>query len=163
TANCEPRTANREPLIANREKSLLVQLHPDTLDLRVVLEGMGAHFTPESALFVAAKWRGGIIHIVGVNPDRPRLKLAGDVVGLLDVACPDSGGKTVRSVVGAGDGFVDVRKFDRRQHGTEDLLTSNGHLRANIGEPRGLDEIAFSRADVGPGAAGDERRPFLLA
>src|SRR6185436_6138038 len=112
----------RLPRAASREQDLRIQIHPDTLDLRVVLERMRAHFATEAAVLVTAKWRGGIVHIVGVDPDGARLKLASDVVRLLDVPRPDAGGQPVLSVVGSGDRFIDVGEFERGKHGPEDLF-----------------------------------------
>src|SRR5215203_5639220 len=83
-----------------------VQIDPDAFYLRVVLERVRAHFAPESALLVAAERGRGVVDIVGVDPHGSSLKLARDVVRLLDVAGPHSGGEAVGRVVRARDRFV---------------------------------------------------------
>jgi hypothetical protein len=55
--------------------ALHVQVHPDALDLRVVLERVGRHLAAEAAGLVAAERRGGVVDVVGVDPDRPGLEL----------------------------------------------------------------------------------------
>src|SRR5688500_7814009 len=51
-----------------------VQIDPDTLDLRVVLECVGAHLAAEAALLVAAEGRGCVADVIGVHPDRAGLR-----------------------------------------------------------------------------------------
>ncbi len=68
-----------------RSAGLLIQVHPDALHLRVVLERVHAHLAAEAALLVAAERRRGVVDVVGVDPDRAGLELARDVVRLLDV------------------------------------------------------------------------------
>src|SRR6476646_7987026 len=94
----------------------LRKIDPYRLDLRVVVERVHAHLAADATLFVAAKGRGRVVDVVSVDPDRAGLKFGRDVVRLLDVARPDAGGQAVDRVVGAGDGLIDVREVDRREH-----------------------------------------------
>src|SRR5687768_2347718 len=99
-----------------------IEIHQDALDLRVVLERVGGHVATESALLVAAKRSGGVVDVVGIDPDGAGLELAGNVVRLLDVPGPDPGCEPVGRVVGTGDSFVEIGEFDRRQHRPEDFF-----------------------------------------
>ena len=135
----------------------MIEIHPDALHLRVVLERVHAHLAAEAALLVAAERRRRVVDVVGVDPDRAGLELARDVVRLLDVLRPDRGGQAVARVVGARDRLVDVGELDRRQHRPEDLLARDRHLRRDAVEHRRLEEVALAGADVGARAAGDER------
>src|SRR5215218_8654656 len=81
----------------------LIEIHPDRFDLRVVLERVGAHFSAEAALLVAAERGRRIVDVVSVDPDGSRLELPRHVVCFLDVAGPDAGGQPVGRIVGHGD------------------------------------------------------------
>src|SRR3954463_5743912 len=74
---------------------LHIQINPDTLHLRVVLECVSAHLAAETALLVAAKWRRRIVHVVGIDPHCPSVKLACDVMRLLDVPSPHACGEAI--------------------------------------------------------------------
>src|SRR5213594_4106029 len=67
-----------EPLA--RSPYSLIQIHPDALHLRVVLERVHAHLAAEAALLVTAERRGRVVDIVRVDPDGPRLELARHIV-----------------------------------------------------------------------------------
>src|SRR5262245_50189027 len=141
---------------------LLIQIYPDTLHLRVVLERVHAHLAAEAALFVAAKRRSGVVDVVRVDPDCARLQLARDVMRLLDVPGPHRGGESVSRVVRAGDRLVDIGKLDGRKHRAEDLLARDGHLWRHAIEYRRLQKVPPAGPDVGAAAAGDEGGAFLL-
>src|SRR5829696_2996568 len=102
--------------------ALHIQIHPDTLHLGVMLERVRAHFPAEAARLVAAERRGGVVDVVGVDPDGARLELARDVMRLLDVAGPDRRRQSVWRFVGARDRLVDVGKLNRREYRPENLL-----------------------------------------
>src|SRR5262245_21953597 len=67
----------------------LTEIHPHGFGLGVVLERVHAHLATEAALLVPAERGGGVVDVVGVDPDRAGLELRRDVVGLLEIARPD--------------------------------------------------------------------------
>src|SRR4051812_17459944 len=64
------------------------ELHRDRLELGVVLEGGLAVLAALARHLEAAEWRVRIDHVVAVDPDRARLDLLGEQVGLVDVLSP---------------------------------------------------------------------------
>src|SRR5690606_8464221 len=74
-------------------------------------------------------------HLAGFQP-------CGHTVGAREVRGPDTHREAEVGAVGDGDGFVLVVEGHHRQHGTEDLLAGDAHVRGDIGVDRGGDEPA---------------------
>src|SRR5215210_4547116 len=87
-------------LLVKPADGLAGKIDPHALDLRVEVEGVAAHLAAVAGLLVAAEGRGGVEHVVGVNPDHAGLDLPGEAVGARDVARPDAGREAVDRLVG---------------------------------------------------------------
>ena len=95
----------------------------------------------------------------GVDPDHASLKLASDLVCSGDLFCEESGGETIRGVVGLADGFLIGGELGDGNDGAEDLffhdlhvfsglfglawLLFNRGLGTYVGEDGGLEEVAL--------------------
>ena len=79
--------------------------------------------------------------------NHPRLGLLGVTEGGPEVAGIDRRGQSVAHGVRRGDGALIVVRRDDAHHGSEDLLLRDAHVRVDVGEDRGLDEVA--RLQVG--------------
>src|ERR671914_1560207 len=106
---------------------------------------MHAEVTAESGLLEASEGGGCIVHVVGVDPHRPRANLACGTESLLDVARPDSGGETVdsrvREIRCTGNA---VAEGHHRQHGAEDLLARESHVALDTLEDGRLNEVSLA-------------------
>src|SRR5437660_7194383 len=71
--------------------TLLLQVNPHTLGLRVLLQRVAPLVAAEAGLLEAAERQGRVVQVVRVHPDRSRLQRAGDAVRLRDVARPYRG------------------------------------------------------------------------
>jgi hypothetical protein len=63
-------------------------------------------------LFVTAKGRSGIEHVVGIDPNDSGMDFFGKTMGPRDVARPDSSGKTVDGVIGLLNQIIFVLERD---------------------------------------------------
>src|SRR6266404_3272102 len=79
-------------LLPKPTNRLARKIDPDALDLRIEFERVLAHLTAIARLLVSAKWRGGIEHVVGIDPDDAGLHSFSKAVRACDVARPDAGG-----------------------------------------------------------------------
>src|SRR5262245_26901701 len=75
------------------------QLDRYRLDFRVVLQRGLTVLSAEAGHLEAAKRRGGVHHVVAVDPHRSGLDLAGEQVRLVDVLGPDGRRQAVGGVV----------------------------------------------------------------
>src|SRR5262249_34247479 len=137
---------------------------PNRLYVGVLLERVRAEIPPEAALLVAAERRARVESVVGVDPDGAGLDLAGHTVRQLDVPGPDRRDQPINRSVGDRDRLVRTLETDHREHGSEDLLLRDLHLRFHLGEYGGFDEepLAVGALQV-PLAAAVESRAFLHA
>ena len=78
-------------LLSKPTNGLVRQIDPDTLDLGIKIERVPAHFATVARLFEAAKRRGGIEHIEGVNPDNSCFDVPGKTMSSRYVTRPDAG------------------------------------------------------------------------
>src|SRR5262245_24055106 len=88
------------------------QVNPNTLDLRVEVKRMTVHFSPITGLLVAAKRRGRIKHIEGIDPNHASFDLAREAMGSGDVPGPNARRQTVNRVVGLFHQVVFVFEAD---------------------------------------------------
>src|SRR5579885_3670785 len=79
------------------ERSRGLKLRVNRLDLRVQIDRVLAKFAAEPRLLVTAERRHRIDHPVAVDPHRPRLERARNLVSAADVPGPDGGGQAVGS------------------------------------------------------------------
>lgn len=77
------------------------------------------------------------------SPDGPSLHGLGEEERLIDIIGHNTGRESVLGRVGALDGFVDVAELEDGLDGSEDLLLGDSHVVLDIGEDRGLDEVAL--------------------
>src|ERR1700682_2900359 len=118
-----------------------------------MLQGAGTKLASKAAALVSTKWQRRIHQTIGVDPYRAGLQEPGNAVSFLHVARPDCRGQPVRIAVRLLDDFVHVVKGEHRQHWTEDLFTSNGHVVLHIAEDRRFDKKSFTAVDRDPRAA----------
>src|SRR5665213_4420007 len=98
----------------------------------------------ETGLLVAAEGHG-LIHVtVAVHPDRSRAHLWYQAMDGTDVPAPDAGCQAVRGVIGHGRNLLQVIEALCHQHRSKDLLAHHRHVRAYIGNDRGLHVIAVA-------------------
>src|SRR5262245_11794801 len=119
---------------------------PHALHLRVQVERVATELTAVAALLVAAERRGGVEHVVAVDPHGTGPDGARHPVRLAHVARPDAGREAVERVVALQDRVVLVLEGDDRDHRAEDLLARDAHVVAHPGEDRRLDEVALLEA-----------------
>ena len=67
----------------------LVKRHPYGFHLRIGLERVSTHFAAEPALLVAAKGRGTVKAVIGVDPDGAGFDPLRQSMSHGDVPCPD--------------------------------------------------------------------------
>src|SRR5437868_10424374 len=84
-----------------RGDGLALQVFPNPLDSRLA---------PDPALLHAAIRREMVygVHAVRIDPDLPRLQLAGDAKGAIHIAAPDRTAEPINRTVGARDRVVKV-------------------------------------------------------
>ena len=109
----------------------------------------------EAAEGVRADHRSGAFAVDVQVADVELVDGAVDLVAGLGV---DRAGQAELGVVGDLEGVVEAASFDHGQHGAEDLFLLELRLRRDVGEDRGLDEIAFAGSAL---AAGEEASVFL--
>src|SRR5712691_388672 len=139
-----------------RQRAHLCQIHPNALDLRVVLQGVHAKFAAVAAHFVAAEGGRSVVIVVRVDPHGSGLELARDAVRFSNVARPDGCGEPILRFIRETDGLVHFAKLDCREHRAEDFLAGDGHVVADTIEDRGLNKTAFPIAEGGAFAAGNQ-------
>src|SRR5262249_58401804 len=88
-----PRAKSQRPRAA-------LQTHPDSLELRVVLNCVHSQFAAKATLLVTAKGQRRIHYAIGVDPHRAGLQTPGKLMGLLDVVGPDGRRQPVDVFVG---------------------------------------------------------------
>ena len=86
---------------------------------------MLAHFAAIAGLFVTTKWRRGIEHVEGVNPDYAGLDLFCEVVRARNVARPDACRKTINGFVRLLDKIVLILERADWNSRTENLFERN--------------------------------------
>src|SRR5262245_39010119 len=111
------------------------------LRLEELLEPVAAELTTKARLAVTAE-RGDGVELAAVDHHAAGPQLAGDPVGPLVVGRPHRAGESVARVVGDVDRIVIVVVRDERQHGPEDLLLGDSHVRIDCREDCRLHEIA---------------------
>src|SRR5882724_8918406 len=70
----------------------------------------------------------------------------------------DRPGQAVLRVVGQLEGVLEVLRFGNRENGAKDLFLKDSRLRVDIGDHRGLDEVAVA---IRGGSPGDQAALFL--
>ena len=81
--------------------------------------------------------------VVRVDPDGTSLEGVRDLNGSVQVGGVDSGGKTVGGGVSETDGLLLILELGDGADGPEDLLLHDLHVLGDVGEDRGLDEVAL--------------------
>ena len=119
------------------------QPYTDRLGLAVVRQRRLTQFSSNSTLLVATKRQLMVQHVILVNPDRTRPQRTTDADGSVQVAGVHGGGQTVGSGVAKLDGFLLGGKFADGADRAEDLLLHDLHLRGDVAEDGGLDEVAL--------------------
>src|SRR6266571_1521397 len=117
------------------------QIDPHALHLRIEFQRVLAHLAAITRLLVTAKWRRGIEHIEGIDPDNARLDLLCKAVRARDVARPDAGRQAIDRFVRLLDQIVFVRKGDDGNDWAEDLFLRDAHLVFDFGKNCRLEEV----------------------
>ena len=78
-----------------------------------------------------------------INPDTSRLKSITDFDSDVQVPCMDTGGETVKGVMGLLKDVFYVFEFCDGDDGTEDFFLHYFHFFVDVGEDGGLDEVAW--------------------
>ena len=81
--------------------------------------------------------------VVCVDPNGTSLEGVGDLDGGVEVLGVDGGGEAVGGRVAELDGILLGLELGDRADGAEDLLFHDLHVLCNVGEDRGLDEVAL--------------------
>ena len=121
----------------------VAQIEPDRLGLGVLLVGMDTIVAAAESRQAIAAERGGHVALgVAVDGHRAGPQHATRKMRASHVRGEHRGVEAVVGVVGHGDALVSVGEGRHRQHRTEDLVTSDGHVGSDVGEDRRLDEPA---------------------
>ena len=121
----------------------VTETNADSLGLSVVGQRILAELTANTGLLVATEGHLVVEGVVGVDPDGTRLEGVGDLDGGVEVLGVDGGGETVCAGVAELDGVLLGLELGDRADGAEDLLFYNLHVLCDVGEDRGLDEVAL--------------------
>ena len=138
-------------------------MNPDSLDLGVSVDGVGAHLAAPAAGLEAAPGGGGVGDGEHVDEDGAGADVGGQAVGGGEVARPERGGQAEVAVVGAGSEFFGVVVGQDGQDGPEDLFAGDGHVVGDATEDGGAVEVAVGEGAVGAFASGEQLGAFLLA
>src|SRR5580692_3169413 len=135
----------------NRWNSGFGRLEPD---VDVLLLGISQHFlkaflAADAGLLEAAERRAEEMFRHLVDPDKTRLHRGGGAVRGGEVVGPDRSGETVFDGVDLFEHFGFVAPFEHREHGAENLLAGDAHIRLHIGEHGRLDEEALRQGWIG--------------
>src|SRR5205823_3504291 len=76
----------------------------------------------------------GLNRPVLVDPNRSTFELAGDRLGLIEIATPNRPAEPHRAVVGFRDDFRDVMVADDRQRGTKLLVVDESAAMIDVGD-----------------------------
>lgn len=125
-----------------------------SLDLGVVLKGVGAQFTAKTRLLEATEGSLVVDHVVAVDPDGSSPERVGDADGSVNVLGVDGGGKTVRGAVTNLDGLLLILELLDGDDGAEDLLLGDLHVAVDIGEDGRLDEVTLGSVTLTTGGNG---------
>src|SRR5207302_6317989 len=99
-------------------RSIPLQLDCDGLHLRVLLQSVFAHFSPDAGLLETSKGSCGVENIKAVNPYCARANIVCDRMRLTYVPRPDRGRQAVMSVVGAIDDLIQIAEHDNARYGS---------------------------------------------
>ena len=121
----------------------VTETNADSLGLSVVGQRILAELTADTGLLVTTEGHLVVEGVVGVDPDGTRLEGVGDLDGGVEVLGVDGGGETVCAGVAELDGILLGLELGDRADGAEDLLFHDLHVLCNVGEDRGLDEVAL--------------------
>src|SRR5207249_2062925 len=142
----------------------VVQVDPDLLETRQVLDHRDAVLPPVAGELVAAEGRVRLDHVPGVDPHGPGLQPLGEAVGALQVLRLHAGGEPIDDVVADAHGVVLVAEAEDARHRAEDLLLGDLHPVVDLGEDRGLVvEALGERRILRLPAAAAEAGALLLA
>src|SRR5579864_439856 len=124
--------------------SLLSNVCPDALVLRVALERLMALLAAIARHLVAAKRRIGVISVPGVKPDSTSLNAIGEAKSPPQIARLNAGGQTIRGVIGNANCFLFACEPNNWNHWTEDFLARDLHVIGRVRKNRGLNEQALA-------------------
>src|SRR5688572_26493648 len=133
-------TTNHQLSLNKRIRNVRRRRDPDALHLKVFLDHLLPALAAEARSLVAPERREVTDGAIGVDPDRPRLKLAGHRQRPPHVLRPHTGGESVDHVVADGDRLVLIAEGNHRQDRTKDLFLRDPHAVADALEDRRLDE-----------------------
>src|SRR5690606_3291718 len=109
--------------------------------LEEVFEAVMTPFATVARLLVATEGRV-VVQRGTVEMDHAGANLTGDIARAFQISGGDVAGQPVAGVIGDADGVCLILVADDRQHGSEDLLTGDGHVVGDMAEHGGLDVIA---------------------
>ena len=121
----------------------VTETNADSLGLSVVGQRVLAELATNTGLLVATEGQLVVEGVVGVDPDGTRPEGVGDLDGGVEVLGVDGGGETVCAGVAELDGVLLGLELGDRADGAEDLLFHDLHVLCDVGENRGLDEVAL--------------------
>jgi hypothetical protein len=132
----------------------VTETNADSLGLSVVGKRVLAELTADTGLLVATEGHLVVEGVVSVDPDGTRPEGVGDLDGGVEVLGVNGGGKTVCAGVAELDGILLGLELGDRADGAEDLLFHNLHVLCDVGEDRGLDEVALVTLALATGLNG---------
>lgn len=132
----------------------VTETNADSLGLSVVGQRILAELTADTRLLVATEGHLVVKGVVGVDPDGTCLESVGDLDGGVEVLGVDSRGETVCAGVAELDGILLGLELGDRADGAEDLLFHDLHVLCDVGEDRGLDEVALVTLTLATGLNG---------
>lgn len=121
----------------------VTETNADSLGLSVVGQRVLAELTTNTGLLVATEGQLVVEGVVGVDPDGTCPEGVGDLDGGVEVLGVDGSGETVCAGVAELDGVLLGLELGDRANGAEDLFFHNLHVLCDVGEDRGLDEVAL--------------------
>lgn len=113
------------------------------LDLCVVAEGILAQLATNTGLLEATEGHLVAEHVVVVDPDGAGLQGVGNTDGGVEVGGVHGSGKAVGTLVAGLDDFLLGLELADGADGAEDFFLHDLHVRADVGEDGGLDEVAL--------------------
>src|SRR5262249_15077481 len=135
-------------LFAEPSNRLARKIDPDTLHLRVKLQGLFTHFPAVTRLLVATKGRSSIEHVEGIDPHHAGLYLLRKTMSPRDVPRPNAGSQAIDCLVGLLDQVIFVFEGNHGNDRAKNLLLSNTHLVLDFAENGWLKEIAVLEGSI---------------
>ena len=106
------------PLASRR----VMELDDDVFHLRIIFEGVNAHFPAKATSLIATKWSCSIKDVVTVYPNCSSFEAFRHFMSLVDIFCPNTRGETIFRVITSVDNRIEVFKRCGDDHGAKNFF-----------------------------------------